>query len=278
MLVPETTATLIKEYGQYINGTSNDAQHYGYTWDPEKQELVQNNTVTSLSLYQAEAARHFLGQNLLADHDELVKAMEEELKQNGENKERAKAIVGQLVDWAKDPTSIKDDVIGKLTDFAVDKTVDWFFPSDDEIKQKYDASIKSLSDDLANPIVKPGFWDDVNGTASQLVKDTSSGAGPTSTDSVIPNYTNPSDHKVYTGDPTQYVGKESQYVGGGTVITDDFLTYDKTTGKPDGIVPPSEMNNLQRQAYLNWLHDPAVQSYLDDKLSAVEEARKRAGG
>ena len=73
-----------------------------------------------MQLFQAEAARHFLGTNLQADLDGLQKALEAELAQLGKDKEQAKQILGQLVDWARDPKLIVSDVTDKLVDFAID--------------------------------------------------------------------------------------------------------------------------------------------------------------
>jgi len=36
------------------------------------------------------------------------------------------------------------------------------------------------------------------------------------------------------------------------------------------------MNSYQRQAYLNWLHDPAIQNYFNTHLEAVGEAAQMA--
>jgi hypothetical protein len=43
-------------------------------------------------------------------------------------------------------------------------------------------------------------------------------------------------------------------------------------------VDPSQMNSLQREAYLNWLKDPAVQKQLDKEIKAIGQAADRAAG
>lgn len=60
-------------------------------------------------------------------------------------------------------------------------------------------------------------------------------------------------------------------------ITDDFLARD-SAGKATGVLNISQMNPYQRQAYLNWLLDPAVQNFLGTRIDALKVAAGLAAG
>ena len=279
MLQPKTAAAVIAAFGTFIDGQSKQAQHMGYLYNPATGIFDLPNTgITSVQLFQAEAARHFLGTNLQADLDGLQKALEAELAQLGKDKEQAKQILGQLVDWARDPKLIVSDVTDKLVDFAIDKAVDWTFPTTKDIEAQYEARIQSLSSSLDSPIVKPSVWTDINMIATQLVVDLGTDRGPTTvvTAGGADGHPTPTSHN---GDPTAYVGHVSIYVPGDPAhpITDDFLARD-SAGKATGVLNISQMNPYQRQAYLNWLLDPAVQNFLGTRIDALKVAAGLAAG
>ena len=208
----------------------------------------------------------------------MQKALEAELAQLGKDKEQAKQILGQLVDWARDPKLIVSDVTDKLVDFAIDKAVDWTFPTTKDIEAQYEARIQSLSSSLDSPIVKPSVWTDINMIATQLVVDLGTDRGPTTvvTAGGADGHPTPTSHN---GDPTAYVGHVSIYVPGDPAhpITDDFLARD-SAGKATGVLNISQMNPYQRQAYLNWLLDPAVQNFLGTRIDALKVAAGLAAG
>lgn len=273
---PGTAAKVIQQFGDYIETTTDDGQHMAYAFNAETGKYEAQPQLSSLSYYQAEAARHFLGTNLMADKDAIQAQLEAALEKNKQDKAMAKDIVGTMVGWATDPSSIKDDVIKKVTDFAVDQAVDWVMPTDAEVHQKYDGNIAALQTSLDNPIVTPSMWNDIEGTTDQAVRDIVSGTGPSPVKAPLPGYTDVgTQNTTYTGDPRAYVGQDSTYAGNGQELTDDFLTYD-SSGKPDGVIPVGEMNSYQQRAYLNWLHDPAMQSYLDGQNDAIHKARENA--
>jgi len=277
MLQPKTAAAVIAAFGEYINNASDEAQHMGYLYNPETKKFdIPYPEVSAVQLFQTEAARHFLATNLQADLDGLQKALEAELAKLGEDKARAKQILGQFVDWARDPSAIAKDVAGKLADFTVDKVIDWLSPTTGDIQAKYDAQLSALKASLNSSIVDPSVWTTMNGTADQLVRDIESGRGPSpvTTPSGSDSQPTPS---TFTGDPEGYVGKVNIFQTSDPLnpITDDFLTRD-SSGKPTGVKDLADMNSYQRQAYLNWLHDPAIQNYFDTHLDAVEKAAQMA--
>lgn len=277
MLQPKTAAAVIAAFGEYINNASDEAQHMGYLYNPETKKFdIPYPEVSAVQLFQTEAARHFLATNLQADLDGLQKALEAELAKLGEDKARAKQVLGQFVDWARDPSAIAKDVAGKLLDFTVDKVIDWLSPTTGDIQAKYDAQLSALKASLNSSIVDPSVWTTMNGTADQLVRDIESGRGPSAVTTPSGSDSQPTP-STFTGDPEGYVGKVNLFQTSDPLnpITDDFLTRD-SSGKPTGVKDLADMNSYQRQAYLNWLHDPAIQNYFDTHLDAVEKAAQMA--
>ena len=215
---------------------------------------------------------------LQADLGGLQEALEAELAQLGKDKERAKEILGQFVDWARDPTSFAKDVTDKLADFTIDKLVDWSSPTTGDIEARYNDRLTALKESLNSGIVDPSVWTTMNGTADQLVRDIETGRGPSAvvTPGGLDGHPTPT---TFTGNPEAYVGKVNIFQTSDPLnpITDDFLTRD-SSGKPTGVMATENMNSYQRQAYLNWLHDPAIQNYLNQRTKAIQVAVRLATG
>ncbi len=279
MLQPKTAAAVIAAFGDFIDRQSDQAQHLGYLYNPTSGKFdIPNTGITSLQLFQAESARHFLATNLQADLDGLQKALEAELAKIGAQKEQAKQILGQFIDWARDPKSIVPDVTKKLTEFAIDAAVDWRFPSTSDIEGKYQSQLSALKASLDSAIVAPSVWTSITDVTDQLIRDMETGRGPATVVTPVGDGAHPG-ALTTNGSPTAYIGHVNIFDSSNPTrpITDDFLVRDDD-GQPTGVMALDQMNSYQRQAYLNWLHDPAVQNYLAERTQALETAVRRATG
>ncbi|MGL5857611.1 MAG: hypothetical protein ACRC35_04255 [Angustibacter sp.] len=276
---PDNAARVVTTLGDWINRTNADAQSAGYSANGPGGPLTQDPSVSALDRFRAEAVRSFLAGNLTADLDVLQSELERGLADNENAKETAKGVLTTLLGYATDPTSIKDDLIGKGGEFIIGTAVDAVATDPQAITDRYQPTLDALNTLSTGPIVDPSVWDDVNTTATTLAKDEARGTGADDIWAVQPGYDagNPPRPTAYDGDPRSYVGHTSDYVGGNQpVITDDFLEYDDA-GHVTGVKEVDTMNHLQRSAYMSWLQDPAVQRYLNQADHAVQEARERAG-
>ncbi len=273
---PANAAAITTQLGSWIRDTEHGAQHMGYTYDASG-NLVQSPTVSSMDFFRAESMRTFLAGNLSADAKAIQDALNDALKDNQDGKDQATAVMTTLFGYATDPSSIKDDLIGKAGDFVIGQLVDAFSEDPKSIADKYQPTIDALNKLANDPVVKPSAWDDIQSTATQLAVDEKSGTGANTVNTPQPGYgpTDPAHSTTHTGDPTQYVGHTSTSDEWGHVQTDDFLTYD-AQHNVTGVMNPGDMNTMQRNAYLNWLEDPAVQAYLDKNDDAVSTGRGRA--
>jgi hypothetical protein len=286
---PESAEAIASRTVQWLQAARKAAGGQAFVYDPntigpdgeplvgpsgKPFSAVGDFEVVGLDLYQQEAVRRFLGQNLLAVKDELTAEMEKKIEKAGGTAATGVALVGSIFQWVQDPQSIPGDILA----FSFDKTVGYV--SDQyvkgertDIKATYDQQLKALQNSVSGSFVDPKFWDQANTAADNLAGNYEERVTPPAV------FTEGDQDKhgpaqEYTGDPKTYVGKKSQYVNG-TVITDDFLEYGDN-GEVTGVVNPAAMNSLQREAYLNWLKDPAVQKHLDQEVTAVGTAADRA--
>ena len=238
--------------------------------------------VVALDLYQQEAVSSFLGTNLIAVGDDLTKEMEARIGDVENRAEFAKAAFGKIVEYAGNPAQIATDAkaltIDTAVSFATDTYKDWAI---EDIKREYTGQIDGVTK-AAEQFVNPDFLSNSNDTLRTIATSYREGENPPY---VYTRDTVGGPLDKYEGDPLTYVGHDTQYVNG-TVMTDDFLVYKKdesgnvemVDGRPvvTGILDPSQMNSLQRQAYDNWIHDPAVQQKLHSTDRALQEAAARA--
>jgi hypothetical protein len=262
---------------EWVDAARTDASGHAWSMDGPDGQAQNDNQVIALDLYQQEAVRSFFAQNLSAVREDFETSMAEELEEAGKPAEYAQAAAGKIFEWVSDPKAAPGDIAAAGVGLAVKAATDlWTSNSEADIKAAYDKQIKALNAAGDPSFTDPGTWDDINTAGSDLATQYEPGRTPASVWAESGDQATGAPPVQYTGDPRQYVGHDSEYVGGGgnPVITDDFLVYEN--GKVTGIVPPSEMNHLQRAAYSRWLHDPAVQKYLDENLDAVENARGRA--
>jgi hypothetical protein len=250
--------------------------------DGEPISAEGNYAVISLDLYQQAAVSSFLGTNLIAVGDDLTKEMEARIGDVENRAEFAKAAFGKIVEYAGNPAQIATDAkaltIDTAVTFATDKYKNWAI---EDIKREYTGQIDGVTK-AAEQFMNPDFLSNSNDTLRTIATSYQPGENPPS---VYTRDTVGGPLDKYEGDPLTYVGHNSQYVNG-TVMTDDFLVYKKNPdgtvatagGRPvvTGILDPSQMNSLQRQAYDNWIHDPAVQQKLHSTDRALQEAAARA--
>jgi hypothetical protein len=250
--------------------------------DGEPISAEGNYAVISLDLYQQAAVSSFLGTNLIAVGDDLTKEMEARIGDVENRAEFAKAAFGKIVEYAGNPAQIATDAkaltIDTAVNFATDTYKDWAI---EDIKREYTGQIDGVTK-AAEQFMNPDFLSNSNDTLRTIATSYQPGENPPS---VYTRDTVGGPLDKYEGDPLTYVGHDSQYVNG-TVMTDDFLVYKKNPdgtvatadGRPvvTGILDPSQMNSLQRQAYDNWIHDPAVQQKLHSTDRALQEAAARA--
>jgi len=290
---PENAASLVQATTDWLETARANSEGTAYVMDPDRvgpdgRPLIGpsgkpyssefNATVIGLDLYQQEAVRSFLGGNLVAVKDDLTAEMEKRMTDAGKPAELGVAAVGKIFEWATDPRAAGQDIAGITFGAAVEYAGKQFTEgAEKDIKAQYTKQLDALNKSIDPAFTDPGFWDDANGAANRLAGNYDERRTPPSV------FTQADQEKggpvtEYVGDPKKYVGHKSEYVGGGggnPVIDDDFLEYGDN-GEVTGVKDPKEMNHLQREAYLNWLGDPAVQSYLDQNIEAVGKARERA--
>lgn len=285
---PENVTALLGATRDWVDGARRSSDGRAYTFDPDHlgpdgQPIPPyssdgNYSVVAFDLYQQEAVRSFLGQNLLAVKGDLEAEMEQRMKDAGKPAEYGKAALGKIIGWVADPAGAPKDIATTGVTLAVDAAFGAYTKGqEDQIKADYDKQLGALNKAIDPSFTDPDFWADTDKTTDDLAVNFEPRRTPPS---VWAEGDQAKGGPVieYTGDPKKYIGHKSEYVGGGgnPVITDDFLEYG-ANGEVTGVMDPKQMNHLQREAYLNWLHDPAVQSHLDSAVDAVGTARDRVG-
>jgi hypothetical protein len=285
---PENVTSMLGATRDWVDAARRNSDGRAYTFDPDHlgpdgQPIPPyssdgNYSVVALDLYQQEAVRSFLGKNLLAVRGDLEAEMEKRMADAGKPAEYGKAALGKIMEWAADPAGAPKDIATAGVGLAIDAAFGAYTKDQqDQIKADYNKQIGALDKSIDPAFTDPKFWDDADTTTDNLAANFDPRRTPPS---VWAEGGQAKGGPVieYTGDPKQYVGHKSEYVGGGgnPVITDDFLEYGEN-GEVTGVKDPKDMNHLQREAYLNWLHDPAVQSHLDASVDATGAARERAG-
>jgi hypothetical protein len=276
MRSPQEAARIVTTLGNWIISTGDDAQHHSYTYGPSGERIVSPE-VASLDLFRAEKMRSFLAENLIADQDALQSEMERKLQENEAGKEQAKAVLTSLFGYATSPASIGSDLVGKGGSFIIDAVVDGTIENPQLITSEYQGTIDDLHELAGSEVTKPGVWKEVHRISDNLANDSDENAGAQQIFAPQEGYDefNPAHPTHYDGNPSSYVGKASE-VSGGIITSDDFLIH-SIPGSVTGVMKVEDMNHLQRAAYLRWLRDPAIQSYLNKSQRAIEEARVQAG-
>jgi hypothetical protein len=282
MREPETAARFITTLGQWIDENKDDAQHMGYSFPSAGEKAVPDPSVSMVDLFRGESVRAFLAGNLLADQKSIQDELDNALADNEKGREQSKAVLTTLFGFATNPASITSGLAGLAGGVIIDQVVDSTATSPSAIADRYQGEIDGLAAlSKDNPVVSPTVWTDMTQTASQLADDHASGTGANSVQTPQPDYDDddPARPVSHDGDPRAFVGHRSEYVGaasgdhGSPVITDDFLQYE-TDGGVAGVLPPGEMNHLQRESYMKWLQDPSVQQYLADREAALTTVRE----
>jgi hypothetical protein len=259
-------------------------------------------SVTAIDTLELESVRVFLAQNVAAVTGDIEADLAKRLGDNDQARATAKAVAGKVFEWVTDPTKIATNItnfagetakktVGNLIDWGIDQYYD---ASAEDIKKAYEDPLNALRDLGRSEIVHPTPWGDFqvhgNDLAVRYGQPMVSPDGQPilgadgrpmvyQPDPVTTNAYRGGPVQTYTGNPEDYVGKHSETVWTGsapTTITDDFRTKD-ASGHVTGILPVGEMNHLQRQAYYEWIHDPATQKYLDAQEAGTETGRGRAG-
>jgi hypothetical protein len=267
MRQPESARMIIRQVGIYINKNSKLADDLSYQSAP-KGQWVWNDALGSMERYQSDAARQFLVTNFQATRDATLAELEGELAAHGKTKDTAKEILRTMVAWATDPLNIVEDVGGAVTGLAVEGAM-----STKDIEGRYETLTKAQDALLLDPVIKPAPWAKAQEAGDRLIRDMllpnvlQEVDGLQEVDELPQGLTDPrqAPPKTYDGDPRRYIGHVSNHP---SVGSDDFLLYG-TDGLPVKVKPPGEMNSFQREAYTQWLHDPAVQNRLANKLSDV---------
>jgi len=238
-----------------------------------------NGGVTALDTFRRESVRAFFADNLVAVRGDLEQELGDRLEQIGQDREMARGAVGKLLELAQDPTAVTanvpafaagvavENLTEPLTDFLVEAVGD-FDGKEEAARAAYDEQLTTLKNVAGGAFADPRPWNDIRSLSDSLLYSMENGQGapPVYTKDELDD-TGP---EYFTGNLDTYVGHASEYVGNGTVITDDFVVRENGVPK---VMELSEMNHLQRRAYLNWLHDPAVQQFMSNRQDELRTAR-----
>ncbi|MDQ1294464.1 MAG: hypothetical protein QG608_2347 [Actinomycetota bacterium] len=294
MRSPENVLLLSERTENWLQGEQDKTVALSVSWDPDKlgpggvpltdpngnpYHPHPNGGVTALNMFQRESVRAFFAGNLVAVQGDLEKELGDRLAAIGEDRKMAKGAVSKIFELAQDPAAIKanvpvfvagvaiDTLAGPLTDFLVEAVGD-FDGQESAAKAAYDEQLNTLRGVAGGDFADPKPWTDINRLSNSLLSSMEGGNGP------APVYTKDSlsdaNPEYFTGSLDRYIGHQSEYVSGGTMITDDFVV--REDGAPT-VMDYADMNHLQREAYLNWLHDPAVQQFMSVENDELRKAR-----
>ena len=273
---PEGVYQVVNATDRWLQGVRED--EWG---DPGPEN---DTTVNTPDKFERESVRRFLAGNVEAVMGDIEDDLEARLAENENRREVAQALTGKVFEWVVDPTAIQGDLkdlavgkVGELLAYGVDQYYD---AEAEDITKGFQGQLDALRNVGKSETLSPTPWGDFQGHANDLAfRNGKSGYLP---EPVTTNAYPGGPATTFTGDPRGYVGKnsESSFTGSGvTTITDDFLRYEGEGADRHvvGVVPVDDMNHLQRAAYYEWLHDPAMQRYLDAQQGTEESGRGRAG-
>jgi hypothetical protein len=282
---PGTATRMVALFGVELERRERDALKMGEQVDPITGELTPAPKFQSLNLYEAAKLRKFLGDNLIANKGALEEEIMAALEKNNQDKAQAKAVLGKVFEYAANPAgataNILKDVQSLTTDKVIDLLVDRTHPSDKTITDGYAVGQKSLNDAIESNVVHPGIWDQMRKVTGVIANDQRSG-GHFSVHGKQQGFGphDPIRSTEYTGDLSDYISGQPPATASGSfgpgAETDDFI--DATNPDNLTIMPFSKMNPAQREAYLRWVHDPAIQANATQPVDALRNAVKKAEG